>query len=203
MKKRFIFAAGTFLIFIIVMAVLAIWAEGSASQLREGVLRLHIVASSDSEADQSNKMAVRDGIATLCSQLFKNSESKAESMEIAKNSSDIIIEKAEQILNERGSKDGVSLSVRKRFFPTRFYDGVSLPAGVYDTVDLEIGKAQGQNFWCVMFPDICIGGSSKNNVEKIKNVLSEDASELATSSEPVIKFKFRLVEIFQTLKNRW
>ena len=78
-----------------------------------------------------------------------------------------------------------------------------MPAGVYDTIDVKIGKAEGQNFWCVMFPAICIGGSAKCNESKMSDVLSKDATKLVTGKTPEIKFKFKLIEAFEFIKNRF
>lgn len=203
MKAKVICSLLLFAVFFGFMTVMLIISEGEAEQIRDGVLRFHIVANSDSDYDQQNKMSVRDGIAQLCSELFYDSDTKQQAIDSAMQNSDLIVEKARQILESRGCSDEVSVTVRKRFFPTRNYDGVSLPAGVYDTVDVQIGSASGQNFWCVMFPDICIGASdSKDNREKMSDVLTGDALDMTTESEnPRIKFKFALVEIFENIKN--
>ncbi len=201
MKKRLLCAAAAAALFFGALTVLLIMAERDASKIRGGVLRLHIVAASDSEIDQQNKLSVRDGVASLCSELFGNAADKAEAMACAEQNGGVIEKAAESILSARGSDDDVHLVVRKRFFPTRRYEGVSLPAGVYDTVDIEIGEHEGKNFWCVMFPDICIGASdAKQNREKMSDVLSGSPLEMATNSEKgTVKFKFALVELFESI----
>lgn len=202
MKKRILSAMGIFASFITVLIITCLWAEAPAKQVRDSVLRFHIVASSDLQADQQNKLAVRDGIASLCAKLFESSDSKAESMRIASENANNIESAANRILSERGSEDSVKVSVRKRFFPTRHYDGVSLPAGVYDTIDVQIGAAEGKNFWCVMFPEICIGSSLDKNQEKMSEVLTDDAAELVTESTPTVRFKFRIIEIIENIRNK-
>lgn len=203
MKKRIYTAIGIFVLFFALLGLLCLWAEVPASQVRSSVLRFHVVANSDSDTDQQNKFAVRDGIANLCAKLFENSQNKQDSMDKAIQNKALIESAAEEILRQRGSADTVKVAVRKRFFPTRHYEGVSLPAGVYDTIDVQIGKAQGKNFWCVMFPAICLGTSSENNKEMIENTLPSDAAELVTKDTPKVKFKFKLVEILQNFKNLW
>lgn len=202
MKKRFLLTTVIAVAFFICLGVTVSVCEADAAKIRDGVLRFHVIANSDSDADQQNKLAVRDGIADLCSQLFKESDNKAESMEIAKNSLEKIEEEAQKILVSRGADGTVSATVRQRFFPTRHYEGVSLPAGVYDTLDIKIGKAEGKNFWCVMFPDICLGSSTKTeNTQKMSEVLSGGSLKMTTQSdEPTVKFKFRIVEIFESAK---
>ena len=203
MKKRIYTAIGIFVLFFALLGLLCLWAEVPASQVRSSVLRFHVVANSDSDTDQQNKFAVRDGIANLCAKLFENSQNKQDSMDKAIQNKALIESTAEEILRQRGSAEQVTVAVRKRFFPTRHYEGVSLPAGVYDTIDVQIGKAQGKNFWCVMFPAICLGTSSEINKEMIENTLPGDAAELVTKDTPKVKFKFKLVEILQNFKNLW
>ena len=97
------------------------------------------------------------------------------------------------------------MEVRKRFFPTKEYAGVTLPAGVYDAIDLRIGAAEGENFWCVMFPPICIGAAAdtddaEQNRSQMAMVLEGDSLDMATgSSSPKIQLKFKVVEFFQQL----
>lgn len=203
MKRKVMCALSLFAVFFGFLTVMLIISEREAGQIRDGVLRLHIVANSDSESDQQNKMSVRDGIAQLCSQLFYSSDSKAQAMESARQNGDVIVAKAEEILKSRGSDDSVRVTVRQRFFPTRTYEGVSLPAGVYDTVDVEIGSAAGKNFWCVMFPDICVGASDADgNKEKMSDVLTGGALEMTTDTEETsVKFRFAIVEIFENIKH--
>lgn len=203
MKAKILCSLALLAVFFGFMAVMVAISETDAQEIRDSVLRFHIVADSDSEYDQQNKMSVRDGIAQLCSEMFYSAQTKEQAMYRAEENSEEIAEKAEEILASRGCDDEVTVTVRKRFFPTRYYDGVSLPAGVYDTVDVQIGSASGQNFWCVMFPDICIGASdSKDNKEKMSDVLTGDALDMATQSDsPRVKFKFAIVEIFENIKN--
>lgn len=203
MKKRILLTVSIACTFFISLAVMLWVCEADAVKIRESVFRFHVIANSDSEADQSSKFAVRDGIASLCSQLFEDSKTKAQSMEIAKNSLEIIEQKAEEILASRGDDSTVTATVRQRFFPTRHYEGVSLPAGVYDTLDIKIGAASGKNFWCVMFPDICLSASTKTeNAEKMSEVLSGDSLKMTTDSgEPTVKFKFKIVEFFENAKH--
>lgn len=203
MKKGILYAGGILAAFFTVLAFLTLISEHQAKDIRDSVLRFHIVANSDSSGDQHNKMCVRDGIAELCSQLFENVPDKASAMQSAVQNSDMLSAKAEDILRTQGCGDSVSVTVGKRFFPTRTYDGISLPAGIYDTVDVSIGAAKGHNFWCVMFPDICVGASSKQtNSDKMSDVLSDGALEMVTeTSKPTVKLRFKLVEIYENIRH--
>ncbi len=203
MKLKYILPAICCILFFGVLFCFAASASSDAEGIREGVLRFHVVANSDSNEDQQNKLAVRDGITELCSSLFGSAANKSEAMQSAGENSGVISEKAEEILKGRGCIDSVTVTVRKRYFPTRNYDGVSLPAGVYDTVDILIGEAKGQNFWCVLFPDICVGASTeKSNKDKLSAVLDGGSLKMTTSSkEPSVKLKFKTVELIEKIKN--
>lgn len=201
--KRYIYAFLILILFFVFLAVFVMLAESDAKDIRENVLRFHIVANSDSETDQRNKMSVRDGIAELCSGLFYSADSKADAIQSVTENADVIEQQALSILKNAGSNENVSVCVRKRFFPTRYYDGVSLPAGVYDTVDITIGKGEGKNFWCVMFPDICVGASTdKSNESKMSEILEGDSLAMATNPDtPTVKLKFKTVEIIENIFN--
>ena len=200
--KKYIITLSIFLCFFGFLAVLTVVSNAEAKEVRDSVLRFHIVANSDSEQDQADKYAVRDGIAQLCNTLFENSQSKEQSMQIAEQNTRLIEEKAEEILRQNQNDDSVNVVIRKRFFPTRHYNGVSLPAGVYDTIDVAIGSAQGQNFWCVMFPGICLGTSSEEqNKHKMEDVLEGGSLDLVTEDTPTVQLKFKVIEIFESIKN--
>lgn len=201
--KKYVYSLIMFVAFFGSLAVFTLFADNDARGIREGLLRFHVIGASDSERDQQLKFAVRDGIAELCSSLFDGQTDKDKVMEIAEQNKQEIARKAEQILSQNGCDDKVSVTVTKRFFPTRHYEGVSLPAGVYDALDVKIGKAEGRNFWCVMFPDICLGvSSSKTNKDKLGDVLEGGSLDMATDKKtPSVQLKFKAVEVFQTLKN--
>lgn len=202
MKIKYIITLSLFVCFFSILAVITLIANADAREVRDSVVRFHIVANSDSESDQQHKFAVRNGIATLCNSLFKDSKSKSESMQIAEQNKQIIEQKAKEILQKNNNNDPVNVKLTKRFFPTRHYNGVCLPAGVYDTIDITIGQAKGQNFWCVMFPAICLGSSTESeNKHKMGEVLQGPSLDLVTKNTPTVKFKFKIVEIFESVKN--
>lgn len=202
MKNKYIITLSIFLCFFGFLAVLTAVVSAQAKEVRDSVLRFHIVANSDSEKDQSDKFAVRDGIAQLCDTLFSESKSKDESIQIARENTQLISDKAEEILRQNNNSDNVNVVIRKRFFSTRHYNGVSLPAGVYDTIDVTIGKAEGQNFWCVMFPGICLGTSTnEQNKHKMEGVLQGDSLDLVTEDTPTVHLKFKVIEILESVKN--
>lgn len=201
--KKYLCVAGLAICFFTSIFLFTLSAEADAKEIRNEVLRFHIVANSDADTDQQIKMRVRDGVAQLCSDLFYTADSKTQAMKLVSDNSDVLKSHADAILKDLGCSDKTQVNLTKRFFPTRYYEGVSLPAGVYDTVDITIGEGNGKNFWCVMFPDICIGASTKiSNTEKMSDILSGDSFEMATSSDsPTVLLKFKTVEIVENLLN--
>jgi stage II sporulation protein R len=132
----------------------------AAEKLSGGVLRLHILANSDSESDQALKLKVRDAILVYTQELFANAASKEQAQEIARKNLAQMEAVAEQVLRENGCEYKVTAHVEHTYFPTREYgNGQRLPAGFYDALRLEIGAAQGHNWWCILYPSLCLGSS--------------------------------------------
>ena len=118
----------------------------------DGILRLHVIANSDSEEDQSAKLAVRDAILPL----FERAGSYADARDYLLHHGKELQKTAEAVLKERGLGYGVQLSLGTEPFPDRVYDNVAFPAGEYDALCVRLGKAGGHNWWCVLFPPLCI-----------------------------------------------
>ena len=201
MKKKILYSAALLTAFFAILAALTAVSERDAAELRSAVLRLHIVANSDSEADQQAKLRVRDGVADLCADLFYSETDKESVLASARENAPLIEARATEILRENGASYPARVVIRRRFFPTRDYEGVSLPAGVYDAVDIELGSASGKNFWCVMFPAICVGASSsREKKKKMSDAVSSGALDLACSRDGV-RLRFASVELFEKLKH--
>jgi len=150
MKKRFF--VGLILLLLGVPCLLKAAPAVETTSVYEGILRLHVIANSDSEADQSAKLAVRDAILPL----FSAETSYEDARSFLLSHGREIQRAAEQVLSERGMDYGVCLSLGTETFPDRTYDGVTFPAGDYDALCVRLGAAQGHNWWCVLFPPLCI-----------------------------------------------
>lgn len=127
----------------------------------EGILRLHVIGASDSEADQSAKLAVRDAILPL----FERAESYADARAFLLSHGREIQRAAEEVLRERGLSYGVQLSLGTETFPDRMYGETLFPAGDYDALCVRLGAAEGHNWWCVLFPPLCIISESGEPVD--------------------------------------
>jgi len=127
----------------------------------EGVLRLHVIAASDSEEDQSAKLAVRDAILPL----FSKAESYADARAFLLSHGGDLQAAAEAALRDRGLDYGVQLSLGAERFPDRVYGDLMFPAGVYDALCVRLGPAGGHNWWCVLFPPLCIVSDTVETVD--------------------------------------
>lgn len=122
--------------------------------LRNSVLRLHILANSDSEHDQNLKIKVRDAL--LESDIFDNADSLETAEKIAQDNLDKIVETAENVLSENGCNLPVTAEIADVVFDERVYGDITMPSGEYRALRVKIGSAEGKNWWCVMYPPLCI-----------------------------------------------
>ena len=144
-------------------------------KLRNSVLRLHILAESDSEYDQSLKLKVRDGLLEMG--LFTESDSLSEAEETASEKLDDIEKSAESILRENGCELPVTAELADVVFDERVYGDITMPAGEYRALRVKIGSAKGKNWWCVMYPPLCIPAACEEepSVEEVKEEKSAEA----------------------------
>lgn len=170
--------------------------EARCDDLRENVFRLHIIANSDSEEDQNLKLAVRDAVLREESTLFLGADDYDGAVDIASENTALIESIVRRTVEEKGFDCDIEVSVGDSFFDTRVYDDFTLPAGVYKALKIKIGKAEGKNWWCVLFPNICVGSAGK-----LTDTATTAAAKTAQNgTEFVIRFK--IVEIYETLKQK-
>ncbi len=129
------------------------------NEVRSETLRLHIIANSDSEEDQALKLKVRDAVLASTGELFAEVSGKTEAVAAAEYSSDDIKAVAENVIRAEDFDYSVQVEVTEMWFETRSYDGFTLPAGDYDAVRIIIGSGEGKNWWCVMYPALCVPGA--------------------------------------------
>ena len=175
------------------------------NDIEDSVLRLHIVANSDSDEDQALKLKVRDEVVERCGFLFENCVSAEQSIKTAADNIGFIKYVAEQVITENGYNYDADCQVTQCSFPTKQYerpgDGVvSLPRGEYNALNIKIGAAKGKNWWCVMFPPLCfvdgVASVPDETDELLKSQLTASEYELITESDrPEIKIKFKIAEL--------
>ncbi len=173
--------------------------DGSQRELSDKLIRLHVVANSDSGDDQALKLRVRDRVLEALEPVLEGAGSSGEAERRLRDNLELAGSAAEKELTDSGYDYGVTVSLRQEYFPTRDYDGFSLPAGEYTSLRVEIGEAAGHNWWCVVFPPLCTEAAVKEDMEAMG--LTEDESALITEENGYV-IKFRLIEIFEKLKGR-
>ena len=171
--------------------------QAKSNVLRQNVLRLHILANSDSAADQALKLQVRNRLLAETAELFKAAQSKAEAMQQAKQRLPQLKQLAEEELRRHGCSDSVTVELGKSSFNTRHYNGFSLPAGEYDAVRVLIGKAQGHNWWCVLFPALCVPAAT--NSRGLEQAVPANAAEIAEQPQHY-RVAFKSAEIYEEVK---
>lgn len=208
MKKKlnFIFILNI-LVFIYIALLSFNYSKAISSNLSDSVFRLHIIANSDSSADQELKLKVRDKIIEYMNTLTSNSSDKKDVISIVNNHLDSFKEIALNTIKENGYNYDVNIEIGNFHFPTKSYGDISFPAGNYNALKIEIGDAIGQNWWCVLFPPLCFVNSSTGVVpDDSKNTLKENInsesyeiiSEGNNSNDNTsdIKIKFKIIEFF-------
>lgn len=162
-------------------------------KLRNSVLRLHILAESDSEYDQSLKLKVRDGLLEMG--LFTGSDSLCEAEKTASENLSKIEKAAESILRENGCELSVTAELADVVFDERVYGDITMPAGEYRALRVKIGSAQGKNWWCVMYPPLCIPAACEEIPAEEKIAEDKSAEALFDDDELDILYHPKKYEI--------
>lgn len=134
----------------------AFFAAPAMSEGTAGLLRLHVIASGDSAREQAVKLMVRDAVISALSEPLAQADSAEEAKAIVLAREADIIDAARRVLSEAGEADTVRMEVGRFAFPLRQYGDLIVPAGDYDAVRIVIGEGKGQNWWCVLFPPLCM-----------------------------------------------
>lgn len=169
------------------------------TNIKENVLRLHILANSDSSEDQALKMEVRDAVLEVSPEIFEGALSEAEAVELAKEKIEIIRKTAQDKVYEKGYNYFVKVEIAETYFDKRVYDDFTLPAGNYEAVRILIGDAKGKNWWCVMFPSVCVPASMKR--EDMSTVLDNGQNDMVKNPTKY-KVRFKVVEVYEYLQNK-
>lgn len=191
-----------FLLFIYTTICAISYAKSVSEDLENSVFRLHVIANSDSKEDQNLKYIVRDKLLQYMNSYLSNTSTKEDAIKIANEHLDEFKQVAINTIKEQGYSYNVNVKVGNFEFPTKTYGDISLPAGFYDALRVEIGEAKGQNWWCVMFPPLCFvdvtsGVVPEESKKELQNNLSEEEFALISDNQSSnIQFKFKLLEFF-------
>ena len=195
--KQFLILLILFTLFIIVSAFS--YVNGVSTNVSENLLRLHVIANSNSPEDQELKYLIRDQILLKIGELTSEFESLEETVYFIENNLSKIEVIAENAMHLLGHNYNINISLGNFHFPTTSYANITLPPGFYNALRVEIEEAKGDNWWCVMFPPLCFTSVSSGVVpESSRDILDENLyphnSDIIFSDNTQVRFKFRLVE---------
>lgn len=181
--------------------------EKTQNEITNSVVRLHVVANSDKTYDQNLKLKVRDRIIAEFSDDFSSLNSQKDAKKFIKNNMEKIKDVAIDEVNKNGYDYDISVELKKDSFPTKTYGSVTLPKGTYDALKVNIGLANGKNWWCVVFPPLCFAESTvsfeDDSVALLGANMSKDTSDFVkTEKSEGVKIKFKAYEIWQTGKDK-
>lgn len=201
--KRFFILLILFLCYTFICAYS--YASTTFSNISDSVFRLHIIANSDSKEDQDLKLLVRDNVLEYMKQISQGITSKEDIIALMNEHLEDFHTIASKTIKDAGFDYDVNLKIGEFDFPTKTYGDISLPAGMYDALRIEIGNAEGHNWWCVMFPTLCFvdvssGSLDDDSKEVLESNLDEEGFNLVSSDNVGINFKFKLVEFFENIK---
>lgn len=192
-----------------VIGGLGIYSNQVMSELKENIVRLHVVADSDEPDAQALKLKVRDSVTQYTAEVLKNSENAQESYKILQANIDKIQQVAEARARLEGCELPVAATVGEFDFPVKSYGNISLPTGNYNAVKVTIGTGEGQNWWCVLFPPLCFvdsenaAVSASGRVQLEENLSSETYSVIENADDTgEVKIRFKIVDFFENVAQK-
>ena len=199
--KTIAILAATFLICSVLLSVLPVHGE---AEIYDSVIRLHVLANSDSEADQQNKLAVRDVLLPIAAEQLADCTTRDEAADRLEMLLPTLDRAAEQTLRELGCDASVHVTLGQERYPTRTYDGFCFPSGEYLSLRVLIGDAEGQNWWCVLFPSLCLSVADGGHAEKMEGAfisvgLTPEQYRVITESDEntTYKLRFKFLELLE------
>ena len=168
------------------------------SGIYENALRLHVLANSDSAEDQALKLAVRDAVLELGAPLLSDCSTREEAEAVIRENIPLLEAAAKSVIAANGRSDAVSVTLGEEVYPTRSYDAFCFPAGRYLSLRVMIGEAEGQNWWCVLFPPMCLGAASETSDADLPVGFTGEQYRVITESDrSTYQIRFRLLEVIE------
>ena len=191
------------LIGLAVFAISGIFSLNTQDRLADKVVRLHVLANSDSKADQALKLRVRDVVLERATAILEQSDDRREAESRLRGQLLELERIAAAEITAEGFDYPVTVELENTDFPTKEYDGFTLPAGEYLALRVIIGEGQGQNWWCVVFPPLCTAASADVPASALAAGFSEEEVRLITEENQGYALKFKALEWWETLKEKW
>ena len=201
-RRDKIFLTALIIAFILYCAFFITCFASASGEIRESVVRLHILADSDSQIDQEVKLKVRDALLERNTELLSGKVTPENAEEYFESSKDELEKCANEVLKENGFNYTAKITLCKEYYTTRVYEDLTFPAGVYTSVKVVLGSGEGKNWWCVMFPPLCVptatGEITTDGEVALEEYLDEDGKKIV-SSKGKFKVGFKVVELYERL----
>lgn len=189
---------------LLVAALMGTYLNREQAALADSVIRLHVIAHSDSRADQELKYQVRDRILTEAAALYQPGDDLRQVRKNMEDNLDLLAQAGREVVEEQGYDYPVSARLERTWFPTKKYVDFALPAGNYTALRIVVGEGKGENWWCVAFPPLCLGSVSETVEEAAAagNFTPEQVS-LITGESGGYVVKFKVIELWEEFKKMW
>ena len=171
--------------------------ERQQQRISDSMIRLHVVANSDAPEDQDIKLKVRDAVLAEARTLLQHAENREDAMARLKEALPALEETANAALHRLGTGDSASVTLKRELFGTRYYDRFTLPGGYYEALRVTIGDGDGKNWWCVVYPQLCMSAATEADAVPAMGTLSDADAQLLEDGE--IRFRFRCLELLENL----
>ena len=201
MKKRGYLIVTVLVLSAVVLGVLFFLPVHGEEEIYDTVVRLHVRANSDSEEDQALKLRVRDAVLAVTGELVAECTTQEEAVSVLEAHMADLELAARSVIAAEGRDDAVSVMLGRETYPTRTYESCCFPAGEYVSLQVLIGAAEGQNWWCVLFPPLCLSAATEGGADAFVQVgLSKDQYGIITETgKTKYKVRFKVLELWQGL----
>ena len=200
MKKNGIFYLASFVVIALYVWTVVLGNDPFQPSIASKILRFHVLANSDAVYDQAVKEEVRDAVGVYLQPLLEEADSLDETKQIVTQNIGAVIEMAEMVLEENGYNYEVTAHIKKVDFPEKTYGSYTFPKGEYEALQIVIGEGKGQNWWCVLYPNMCFKGSvfeviEEDAKEALREVLNPwEYADVFDSGK--VEFRFKFLEYF-------
>ena len=201
-RKDKILLSATAIAISLYMAFSCTYFTASAGTVKDNVVRLHILANSNYEIDQEVKLKVRDALLETNASILSDTVTKENAKEHFEASKDILLKTAKDTLKDNGFDYNVKITLQEEYFETRAYGNLIFPAGQYTALKVVLGKGEGKNWWCVMFPPLCVPAADGiETKENTADYLTQSGEKIVSGGNKYI-VKFKLLEIYEEFRDK-
>lgn len=198
MKRKILTLLITLSILIGILAVLPIHSE---SDIYDSVLRLHVIANSNSDEDQALKLLVRDAVLLDAKELLDGVYNREKAERIISENLERLQQSAEQTIRDNGYSYDVQIKLEKESYPTKSYESCAFPAGEYTSLQIMIGESAGKNWWCVLYPPLCLSAATDKDAFAEVGISDGQYQIITDTKNPKYKIRFKILESFSELIN--